>query len=68
MEAASSVGRAGWITVTVKPWVALMTGAPLSETTTWTACVAGDCAMVGRQVSAPLFVSMETPAGALSKR
>ena len=39
----------------------------MSETTTVTVGVEGDCAMVGRQVNKPLLGSMEAPAGGLSK-
>src|SRR5271168_4413475 len=61
------VGLAGWVTVAVKLCGALSGGTRLSETTTVTVCVEGDCAMVGRQVNTPLLGLMEAPAGGLSK-
>ena len=44
-----------------------MMGTPLSETTTATVCVEGDCAMVGRQVNTPLLELMAALVGAMSK-
>src|SRR6267142_4426832 len=61
------VGMAGWITVTMKLWLALWMGTPLSETVTVTIGVEGDCAMVGRQVNKPLLESMEAPVGGFNK-
>ena len=51
----------------MKLWVALMAGTPLSETTTVTFGVEGDCAMAGRQVNNPLFVTIEAPEGAADR-
>src|SRR5215470_2596132 len=65
-EGFASVGWTGRLTVTVKPWVALRLGVPLSETTTLSTLVP-DCEMAGRHVKMPLLGSIAAPGGGLRR-
>ena len=57
-----SVGVMGRVTKTVKLWVALIVGVPLSVTMTLIGFVLGLCAMVGRQLKMPLLEFNDEPA------
>ena len=62
-----TVGSVSGLTVTLKLWVALMLGEPLSVTTTVTGLTVLACVTSGRHVKMPLFASSVAFVGAVGK-